>query len=228
MRTVFSIRFIAAIGALLGLFAVVLVIADGRSSNEGVAAPATSVISGVQADGSLARQIDFIETIAATSSSDVDVDVVVDGFAATTLDLGIDSTRTLRIVEGTPGEQHCSEGRLEAACAVVADLLGESVVWFALVPADGSRTVALPAIDELVDGRAILVNGWSVDYAPILDRRCPDDGDPSTLDEFASYSEFREVLGVDFVANYDLDERRLTSVTCRQQVDWFDATTRED
>lgn len=219
MRTIFSIRFLAAVGALLGLFAVVLVIADDSTADEATAVPATTI---ALEDASHIRHIDFIETIAATSSRAFEV---VNGVATSSVDLDIDPSRTLRIVEGTPGEQHCGAWRLTAACAVVADLLGESVVWFALVPADGSRSVELPAIDELVDGRAILVNGWSVDYAPILDRRCSDDGDPSTLDEFASYREFREVLDDDFVANFDLDERRLASVTCRERVAWFDATT---
>ena len=97
---------------------------------------------------------------------------------------------------------------------MVADLIGEAVVWFALVPMGDGRTVDLPAIDVLDDGLAHLVNGWAVPYAPILDRRCEQGDDV----EFASYREFREVLGDDFTSVYDLDARRLEAVVCRERV----------
>ena len=58
---------------------------------------------------------------------------------------------------------------------VVADLLGEAVVWFALVPMSASPTsVQLPSIDTIDEGVATLVNGWQLRYAPVLDRRCTD------------------------------------------------------
>ena len=93
---------------------------------------------------------------------------------------------------------------------MVADLLGEGVVWFALVPSGPNRTVDLPAIDTLDDGFATLVNGWQLPYAPVLVRRCDE--------EFTSYREFRDVLGDDFTSVYDLDERRIVAVECRTKV----------
>ncbi len=121
-----------------------------------------------------------------------------------------DASRSLRVVAGTPGVNHCPRFPLPSSCAVLADLLGEAVVWFALVPSGPNRTVDLPAIDTLADGLATLVNGWQVRFAPVLDRRCRDD--------FTSYREFRELLGDDFTAVFDIDQRRLVAVECRTRV----------
>jgi hypothetical protein len=123
----------------------------------------------------------------------------------------IDGTRALRVVAGTPGEMLCPEFGEIGACAVVADLLGEAVVWFAVVPMGSSKTVQMPAIDTLEDGLATLVNGWQVEFAPVLDRRCGGD-------EFESYQEFRQTLGDHFTAIFDIDERRLSAVVCRVRV----------
>ena len=71
----------------------------------------------------------------------------------------------MRIVPGTPGEVNCPALDEVAKCAVVADLLGDGVVWFAIVPLATSQTVALPAIVSLDDGFATLTNGWQLPYA---------------------------------------------------------------
>ena len=78
--------------------------------------------------------------------------VSLEGVAANDTDLIIDGSRTLHIVADTPGVNDCPKFPKVGACAVVADLLGEAVVWFALVPLGPNRTVPLPAIDTL-DGR---------------------------------------------------------------------------
>jgi hypothetical protein len=96
---------------------------------------------------------------------------------------------------------------------VVADLLGEAVVWFALVPNGTDRTVDLPAIDTLDDGVATLVNGWQLPFAPVLDRRCAGE-------DFTSYREFRELLGDEFTSVFSIDDRRLVAVECRTRVDF--------
>jgi hypothetical protein len=199
MRQIFSVRFFAAVGGVVGLFFVLTTIFATRE-----------VIEGGDADSPAAElhAIDFIEEI--ETSTNRQFALTVDGVAANDTDLVIDESRTLRIVVDTPGDNLCPRFPARDACAVVADLLGEAVVWFALVPAGSSRTVDLPAIDTLDAGVATLVNGWQVPFAPVLDRRCPD--------EFTSYREFRDVLGDDFVSVYDIDERRLTAVECRNRV----------
>ena len=53
---------------------------------------------------------------------------------------------------------------------LVADVLGDAVVWFALVPRAPRDTVDLPPIVDLHDGYAQFVNGWEVLYAPVIER----------------------------------------------------------
>ena len=91
-------------------------------------------------------------------------------------------------------------------------------MWFALVPMRPDRTVELPAIDTLDDGVATLVNGWQFDYAPILDRRCPND-------EFTSYRELRDTLGDEFVSIYGVGSRRLVAVACGRRVPYAPAAS---
>ena len=154
------------------------------------------------------HRIDLVDQVAFSSNPSFRLDE--DGVAAGDTVLTLDETRAVRIVAGTPGIDHCGALRSPGACAVVADLLGEAVVWFALVPMGAARTVPMPAIDVLDDGKAHLVNGWMVDYAPVLDRRCDDD--------FVSYRDFRDTLGDEFTSLYDIDDRRLAAVVCRERV----------
>lgn len=199
MRQIFSVRFFAAIGGVVGLFFLLTTIFATREVIEGGSDGPESVPL---------HRIDFVEEIQTVTNPQFAL--TFDGLAANDTDLVIDPSRTLRIVEGTPGEDHCPRFPAAAECAVVADLLGEAVVWFALVPNGTDRTVDLPAIDTLDDGLATLVNGWQLPFAPVLDRRCPD--------EFASYREFRDVLGDDFTSVYGIDDRRLVAVECNARV----------
>jgi len=199
MRQIFSVRFFAAIGGVVGLFFLLTTIFATREVIEG---------GDDDADAVVIHKIDFVEQI--FSSRNEQFTLNEDGFAANDTDLIIDPSRTLRIVADTPGVDFCPQFPTVGACSVVADLLGEGVVWFALVPAGTNRTVDLPAIDTLDDGMATLVNGWVLPYAPILDRRCDE--------QFTSYREFRDVLGDDFTSIYDLDERLIVAVECRTRV----------
>ena len=104
----------------------------------------------------------------------------------------------MRIVPGTPGEINCTALGETAECAVVADLLGDAVVWFAIVPLASSQTVALPAIVSLDEGYATLTNGWQLPHAPELERRCARD--------FESFTAFREEVGTDFTSIYRFAE----------------------
>ena len=201
MREIFSVRFFAAVGAVVGLFFLLTTIFATRGAIDGGDGQQDSTVVEV-------HKIDLVEQV--YSSSDAGFRIGLDGTAAGDTDLIIDDFRSLRVVAGTPGEIICPDFGQLGACAVVADLLGEAVVWFALVPMGPNRTVPMPAIDTLAD-LAMLVNGWQVTYAPVLDRRCPNE-------EFESYREFRDVMGDNFTALFDLDQRRLSAVECRVRV----------
>jgi hypothetical protein len=202
MRQIFSVRFFAAVGGVVGLFFLLTTIFATRGVIEGGddGPPPVEL-----------HKIDFVEEVAAVTNPDFAL--TIDGVAANDTYLIIDESRSLLIVSDTPGVNDCPRFPTPRSCAVVADLLGEAVVWFALVPNGTNRTVDLPAIDTLADGVATLVNGWQLPFAPVLDRRC-------TGEDFTSYREFRELLGDDFTSVYDIDDRRLTAVECRTRVDY--------
>lgn len=199
MRQIFSVRFFAAVGAVVGLFFLLTTIFATREVIESNSDDEAAVES---------HSIDLVEQVFSSRNAGFRIDR--DGVAANDTELIIDGQRSLYVVADTPGENHCPRFGEIGACAVVADLIGEAVVWFALVPMGANRSVEFPAIDILDDGMAVLVNGWRMPYAPILDRRCSDD--------FESYREFRNVLGDDFTSIFGLEQRRLTAVSCRERV----------
>ncbi|MFP5488260.1 MAG: hypothetical protein ACLGHQ_08150 [Acidimicrobiia bacterium] len=205
MRQIFTVRFFAAVGAVVGLFFLLSTIFATREVIDGDTGGDDTV---------QVRELDFAEQVFSTTNPSFRLDD--DGLAANDTELVIDGQRRLRVVAGTPGEVYCDVHGPPASCAVVADLLGEGVVWFALVPDGPGTTIELPAIDVLEDGRATLVNGWRLPYASVLDRRCRDENNDDV--EFSSYREFRETLGDDFTSIYDSAERRLVAVECRTRV----------
>lgn len=205
MRQIFSIRFFAAIGAVVGLFFLLSTVFATQQVIEGDGADEAAL---------QLRDVDFVEQV--FSATNPRFRIGDDGLAADDTELIIDGQRRVRIVAGTPGESYCDVHAAPGVCALVADLLGEGVVWFALVPDGTASTVELPAIDVLEDGRATLVNGWRLPYASVLDRRCRDERNEDV--EFSSYREFREVMGDDFISIYDTVERRLVAVQCRTRV----------
>lgn len=192
MRQIFSLRFFAAIGATAGLF-LLLSLAFGGGDR----------VAELSEPEPIERRIDLVAEVFAPVATDFELD---DGVTRGSLELVLDADRTVRVVSGTHGDITCDELDRIGACAVLADLLGDAVVWFALVPMGSAGTVEMPAIDVLEDGDAVLVNGWRVTYAPVLDRRC--------AQEFASYREFRAELGDAFTSIYSIDEGELVAVRC--------------
>lgn len=193
MRQIFSLRFFAALGAVAGLFLLLTLMFGGGD-------PVAEMIEEHTVD----RRVDLVAQVFAPVRNDFELGD--DGVTRGTLELVLDADRTVRVVEGTHGEIDCDRLGEIGACAVIADLLGDAVVWFAIVPMGPSDTVELPAIDVLEDDFAVLVNGWRVPYANVLDRRC--------AREFASYRELRDELGDGFTSIYSIEERQLVAVVC--------------
>jgi len=195
MRQIFTVRFFAAVGALLGLLVLLTVMFRGDDS----------VAEFVEREP-MVRRIDLVALVFSTTSENFAIGD--DGFTTGSIDLVLDQERTMRIVPGTAGEANCAALAEVAKCAVVADLLGDGVVWFAIVPLASSQTVALPAIVSLDDGYATLTNGWQLPYAPILERQCARD--------FESFTELREELGDAFTSIYRFADGEITDVVCTQ------------
>jgi hypothetical protein len=134
---------------------------------------------------------------------------VVDGRATTDAQLTLDATRTMSVKAGTPGELSCSKLAEINQCIVAADLLGDGVVWFALIPNPQRSTLVLPGVTELHDGNWVqLDNGWELPRTDTVERNC----DASGLLDFV-----RQYGGPLSTSTFDFEEQRITKVTCLQQ-----------
>ena len=107
--------------------------------------------------------------------------------------LSLDDTRVLTIPEGTLVDDYdamakCEDFTTPNACVLLADMLGDAIVWFALVPADkvsGMQTLTLPGLVDLQSNgdEGILRNGWVVKLATPVKRIC-EKTDTTTLRDF--------------------------------------------
>lgn len=156
MRTIFTLRFWSSIVALVVLTAVVWSCA--RLDD-----PSTETVRRES------RRIDLVSltSVIRSDSAWSVVDGRVRGNATAVLADG----RIVQLTDGTLGESSCLFPDVLDACVLLADTLGDGVVWFSLVPAppSGSNELELPAIESLLDGVtwARLSNGIEV---PLLDR----------------------------------------------------------
>jgi hypothetical protein len=207
MRQVISWRFVAAMGAVLGLM-VVIYLAFGNNR---------SVAEVIQDEGPPARRMDLISIVLGTTRDRFALD---DGGTTTgtmtmqVLPAGFTDAVPVTVFAGTPGVITCAD--LDRPCALLAQTLGDTVVWFALVPMGQNFRFDLPAVEELDGGYANLVNGWQVPYATVIDRRCESQpGAPAQPGESAeSFSEFLRLQGEAFHSLYDLGRGALTAVIC--------------
>ncbi len=200
MRQLFNWRFVAALAALAALALLARAIFTDDSSIEAVIEPEL-----------IERQIDLIEPIESATGLD-SFSISPAGVTTGFLDLALDAERVLRIVPGTLGQIDCDELDTANRCAVFADMLGDAVVWFAILPQAPRATVELPPILDLDDGRAVFESGWRIPYAPVIERDCGGEDIPT-------FSDFLRRFGPDSVTIVDLDSRQVTSVRCGDPVD---------
>ncbi len=132
---------------------------------------------------------------------------IVDGRATADAYLTIDATRTMLVTAGTPGEIDCPLIAEPAQCIVAADLLGDGVLWFSLIPGTSGAVVPLPAVVELLpDGWVRLANDWVLQHAPKVERSCADDT--------TSLTNFIETYGDTATSSYNVEQQRIVRVTC--------------
>lgn len=201
MRQVLSWRFVAAVAGVVGLAFVVYIIQVQRDSGTTLAEIAAGdesrrmdVIALVQS----IEQSDFQMTPQGTVSGTLVVNVMVSGQPV-----------RVQLFPGTPGvmRDECAQATEQFQCAVLGQSLGDTLVWFALVPLSGEFRFRLPAIDDLEGGYAHLVNGWAVPYAPQIDRSACDQ-------DAASFGEFLNEHGREFESIYDLTADAIVAVDC--------------
>jgi hypothetical protein len=132
---------------------------------------------------------------------------IVDGRTTANMQIRIDGFRYMNIRADTPGEDRCAALAELAKCAVAADLLGEAVLWFSIVPLGTRNQVLLPAVTELRDdGTVRLDNGWILHHADVVKRLGCDDS--------TSLTDFIERHGEGSTTAFSLDEQAVVSVTC--------------
>lgn len=132
------------------------------------------------ASGPVLRSIDLV---AAVDSVEVDPGWTFDG-GVTTGDASfvLDDLRPLTVPRGTNVARHdiapqCTDLATPRACILLADMLGEAVVWFALVPASGPKPAEELVLPGIVDMRengdeGVFSNGWVMALAAPTKRVC--------------------------------------------------------
>jgi len=118
--------------------------------------------------------------------------------------------RILSITDGTAATSSCLFPEALNACVLLADTLGDGIVWFALVPAppDGATDLELPPIAELLDGvtYARLTNGWEVPLLDKVRRRCEE--------ETPNLTSFVQRFAGAHTTIVDLERAQVSAVVC--------------
>ena len=206
MREILSLRFVATVVALILSVVAVSRIAGGDDTDVGRGVDSAS---SAEMDLDVVRRIDLVDVVA-----DIEFEngrfgtagfAVVDGVAVHTARLILDDLRAVDIVAGTPGVDNCPVSRRVGRCAVLADMLGEAVLWFSLEPVDAGM-IELGTVTAFDDEWAVLSDGFGLPHAEVFVRRC--------ATEFESFTQWRRELGDDYVTVYSLTERELTDVVC--------------
>lgn len=117
---------------------------------------------------------------------------VQSGKTTAAMRLTLDDGRTLTIPDGTLVDDgsllpFCTDYVTPKACVLVADMLGQSVVWFSLVPVDtqdGDMVLTLPGLIDMQENgdEGVLRNNWVVRLATPVTRECSSQATTSLRD----------------------------------------------
>jgi hypothetical protein len=200
MRQFVSPRFWLAIAALIGLtygLWFVLVREDdsvaviGRAPSAAVAEHRVNLVQpvySIQADPGFA---------------------VVDGVTNAEMHLSLDATRTMVVKPGTPGQITCSRLAEINQCIVAADLLGNAVVWFSLIPNPQRASLLLPGVTEVrADNWVLLANGWEVARNEVVERNCDVAGLQDFVDQYG---------GSLSTSTFSFEQQEIVKVTCLEE-----------
>src|SRR4051794_33689816 len=166
--------------------------------------------------GPVTRTIDFVSQVFSFTG---DAGFAVDrGKTNGQLQLVIDGSRTMVIQPDTPGEIECGRLAEIGQCVVLADLLGDAVLWFAIVPFEQSQSVTLPGIAKLDDLNVVeLTNGWVLHRSAVVDIDC--------IDDVSSLTEFVRRYGHESTTTFNIDRQQIVKTTCTQAPEATTTTT---
>lgn len=130
-----------------------------------------------------ARSLHKVDLVASVDGVNVDPGWSMDGgLTKGAMRLQLDDLRALTILADTMVDDYsmspaCTDLSMPNACVLLADMLGDAVVWFALVPADRTSGKEFLTLPGLVDMRSngdegVLKNGWVVRLATPVVRDC--------------------------------------------------------
>lgn len=199
MRNFLSARFAAALGIpIVVAFLIYAVLMNSGSSSQS----ASKVVHFVNYTAS----VNIVQAESGWS--------VVQGTSRSTARLALDDARTVFIAEGTPGEITCTDFSTPNACVLIAELLGDAVVWFALTPAASETLLtqlALPPVVDMMNGGdfAVLDNGWVIPLATPTKRSC---STPTV-----SLREFINKFASNMKVSLNLSTDQIDVVTCTSE-----------
>ncbi|MEP7202533.1 MAG: hypothetical protein ABI894_07990 [Ilumatobacteraceae bacterium] len=134
---------------------------------------------------------------------------MIDGVANGEMRLALDATRTMVVKPGTPGQITCGKLAEINQCVVAADLLGDAVVWFSLIPNPQRSSLLLPGVTEVrKDNWVLLSNGWEVARNEVVERNC----------DAAGLQDFVEQFGGDrSTSTFSFEQQEIVKVTCLEE-----------
>jgi len=199
VRQLFNVRLWVAIGVLsIAALLIVFVACDDCFGRNG---------------GSVAISVDVeknIETVAIASSFTQSEGWRIDnGRTVGEASVLLDDARQVFIAADTPGENLCADLTVGSSCVFLANMFGDSVMWFALVDTNSSkptRVLELPSLVDMLDSgsRGVLENEWIVRLANGVKRTCGED--TGTLREFINnYSPDKSVTRLNLITD-EVDE----------------------
>ena len=170
---------------------------------------------------SVSQTLHKIDLVASVDSINVDSTWSQDGGVTRggAMRLSLDDLRVLTVQDGTLSAEYglmsaCTDFAKPNACVLLADMLGDAVVWFALVPSDalaGREFLTMPGLADMqANGdEGILRNGWVIKLATPVKREC---GDTSTSSLRDFITRFPDQLSKTIV---NLTTDNVVSVKCK-------------
>lgn len=177
MRQLLNLRLWAALGLLV--LSMAIVVATTCSDCFGKSTGAVSISKDVE------KNIESVAVV--TDFSAGDGWRTENGRTVSELTVTLDDGRVIVIASDTPGENQCSDFDARSSCVFLANMFGESVMWFALTNTNGdrpTRVLEMPSLVDMLDAgsRGVLANGWIVKLANGVKKTCGEDS--GTLREF--------------------------------------------